>query len=55
MTIETAKTGINELFAEGYGPLAVEIYINDLRRGGDITWDESRELKVWIINGRPEE
>lgn len=54
MTIETAKTGINELFDEGYGYGAVEIYINDLRRSGDITWEESSELKHWIIEGRKE-
>lgn len=43
-TINDARREIKECFEEGYGFDYVRIFINDLRRGGDITKEESKQL-----------
>ena len=52
MKIEIARQGCKELFEEGYGFDAVRIYLNDLSRGKDITWDENRQIMHEIIDGK---
>ena len=52
MTIEKARQGCKELFEEGYGFDAVRIYLNDLSRGKDITWEENRQLQHEIMDGK---
>ena len=39
-----AKKTVEEMVADGESGLYIRIYINDLRRGGDITEEERREL-----------
>lgn len=46
-----ARRECKELFEEGYGFDAVRIFLNDLARGHDITWQEHREIMTEIING----
>lgn len=41
---EVAKKTVEEMVADGESSLYIRIYINDLRRGGDITEEERREL-----------
>lgn len=43
-TINDARREIKECFEEGYSFDYVRIFINDLRRGGDITKEESKQL-----------
>ena len=43
-TIEDARREIRESISEGYGFSYIWIFLNDLRRGGDITADEQRTL-----------
>lgn len=48
-TIEDARREIKESLAEGFGFDYVRIFINDLARGKDITWDESRQLMRELV------
>lgn len=48
-TINDARREMNELFDEGWGFGAVRVFLNDLSRSGDITWDENKQLCREII------
>ena len=43
-TINDARREIQELLEEGYGANAIRIFLNDLSRGNDITWEENKAL-----------
>ena len=49
---EDARRECRELFEEGYGFDSVRIFLNDLARGRDITWDDVREIMADIISGK---
>lgn len=51
-TINDAKRECKELFDEGYDFNSVRIFLYDLARGKDITWDEVKEIMVEIIDGK---
>ena len=51
-TAVDARRECNELFIEGYGFDAVRIFLNDLVRAKDITWQEHREIMGDIIIGK---
>lgn len=51
-TVEDARRECKELFEEGYGFNAVRIFLNDLRRGKDITKDECNTIMEEILTGK---
>ena len=51
-TAEDARRECKELFDEGYGFNAVRIFLNDLARGKDITWDERNKIMGDILAGK---
>lgn len=51
-TIDNARRECKELFEEGYGFDVVRIFLNDLSRGKDITWDENRQIMHEILEGK---
>ena len=51
-TLNDARRECKELFDEGYGFGAVRIFIHDLARGKDITWDEAKQLFIEIMDGK---
>lgn len=61
-TINDARREMKELFEEGYGWNAVRIFLNDLKRGNDITKEEHEQLMreliekegVWLSFGIPD-
>ena len=48
-TIQDAKRECKELLEEGYGFSAIRIFLHDLARGKDITWEECSEIMCEII------
>lgn len=48
-TINEARREMKELFEEGYGWNAVRIFLNDLKRGKDITKEEHEQLMKELI------
>lgn len=48
-TVDMARQGCKELLAEGYGFDAVRIYLNDLSRSDDITWEDCLRLKIEML------
>ena len=48
-TINDARREMKELFEEGYGWNAVRIFLNDLKRGKDITKEEHEQLMKELI------
>lgn len=51
-TVNDARRECKELFEEGYGFSAVRIFLNDLARGKDITWEEHKQIMHDIILGK---
>lgn len=51
-TINDARRECKELFEEGYGFGAVRIFLNDLARGKDITWEENSQIMKEILTGQ---
>lgn len=51
-TVEDARRECKELFEEGYGFNAVRIFLNDLRRGKDISKDECNTIMEEILAGK---
>ena len=51
-TIDDARRECKELFEEGYGFSSVRIFLHDLARGKDITWQECSQIIEEIINGK---
>lgn len=50
-TINDARRECKELFNEGYGFNAVRIFLNDLSRAHDITWEENKIIMHEILSG----
>ena len=51
-TVDDARRECMELFEEGYGFDAVRIFLNDLSRGKDISWEENRIIMNEILDGK---
>lgn len=51
-TINDARREMKELFEEGYGWNAVRIFLNDLKRGKDITKEEHEQLMKELIENQ---
>lgn len=51
-TAQDARREVRECFEEGYGFDFVRIFLNDLTRGGDITWEENRVIMLEIFDGK---
>ena len=50
-TINDARRECRELFEEGYGFNAVRIFLNDLSRSNDISWEENKQIMHEIATG----
>lgn len=50
-TVEDARREVREAIAEGYGFDYIRIFLNDLARGKDITWDENKQIMAELVNG----
>ena len=50
-TANDARRECRELFEEGYGFSAVRIFLHDLARGKDISWEECGQIMHDIITG----
>lgn len=48
--VNDARREVKELIEEGYGFSAIRIFLNDLARSKDITWDENRQLMIELID-----
>lgn len=51
-TIADARREVKEALEEGYGFNYIRIFLNDLSRSKDITWDENLEITMDLINGK---
>lgn len=50
-TAKDARRECKELFDEGYGFDSVRIFLHDLARSNDISWDDSGQILREILNG----
>ena len=48
-TIEDARREVKECIEEGYGFDYIRIFLNDLARGKDITWEENKQLMIELL------
>ena len=51
-TAQDARREVRECIDEGYGFDFIRIFLNDLSRGKDITWEENREIMRELIEGK---
>ena len=51
-TAQDARREVRECIDEGYGFDYIRIFLNDLARGKDITWQENKEIMVERIEGK---
>lgn len=51
-TAEDARREVRECVAEGYGFDYIRIFLNDLARGRDISWEEARAIMADLISGK---
>lgn len=49
-TIEDARREVQEMIADGESWGYIRIFLNDLARGGDITWQDREQLANEIID-----
>lgn len=49
-TVNDARRECKELLEEGYGFGAVRIFLHDLARGKDITWEECSQIMKELLN-----
>lgn len=49
-TIDDARREVKELKEEGYGFGAIRIFLHDLARGKDITWEENKQLMIELLS-----
>lgn len=49
-TVDMARQGCKELLEEGYGFSGVRIYLNDLARSKDITWEENKQIMFELLD-----
>ena len=51
-TAEDARREVRECVAEGYSFDYIRIFLNDLARGRDISWEDAREIMNDLISGK---
>ena len=51
-TAQDARREVAECISEGYGFDYIRIFLNDLARGKDITWEENMQIKREIFEGK---
>lgn len=49
-TIKDARREVNQMLEEGYGFSAIRIFLNDLARSKDITWEEVTQIQIELID-----
>ena len=49
-TVKDARREVSEMIKEGEGFDCIRIFLNDLARGKDITWEEAFQIKVELID-----
>ena len=49
-TVQDARRECKELLEEGYGFSGVRVFLNDLSRSRDITWDENMQIMVELMD-----
>lgn len=50
-TVMDARREVREALEEGYGFNFIRIFLNDLSRSKDITWEENQQIQMELING----
>ena len=50
-TVNDARREVRECIEEGYGFSYIWIFLNDLARGKDISWEECWEIKKELAEG----
>lgn len=50
-TVEDARREVKEIIEEGYDFDYIRIFLNDLARGKDITWEENRRIMRELVCG----
>ena len=50
-TVNDARREVKEALAEGYGFNYIRIFLNDLSRSKDITWEENLQIMTELIDG----
>lgn len=51
-TADDARREVKECLQEGYGFDYIRIFLNDLKRGGDITKDEWNQIFFELVDGK---
>lgn len=51
-TKEDARREVRECLEEGYGFDYIRIFLNDLARAKDITWQDNKEIMIDLVNGK---
>ena len=51
-TIDDARREVRECIEEGYGFDYIRIFLNDLARGKDITWEERMQIMRELFEGK---
>lgn len=51
-TADDARREVRNALAEGYGFDFIRIFLNDLARSKDITWEENGEIMSELIAGK---
>ena len=49
-TIDDAKREVRELIDEGYNFSAIRVFLNDLARSKDISWEENKQIMFSLID-----
>lgn len=51
-TVEDARKDVRQALDEGYGFDYIRIFLNDLSRSKDITWEENGQIMKELIEGK---
>ena len=51
-TAQDARREVKQAIEEGYGFDFIRIFLNDLSRSHDITWQENGEIMAELIDGK---
>ena len=51
-TVNDARREVQECIDEGYGFDYIRIFLNDLARSKDITWQENKAIMLDLFNGK---
>ncbi len=51
-TADDARREVEQALSEGYGFNFIRIFLNDLARSKDITWEENGQIMAELISGK---